>query len=413
MLDLLLLLAPSAALASFPPSPPLFSWDTVPVFMHSGNGTGPLNAAAAAFMAKFSLVTMPGYEGNENCSTNFSCCNEGKIAQFARSVKAVNSTARVMYYQNGLINFPQTVLGRLTNSSIPESFLLHDNNGRLVYLGGCGSHHAAPNHTLYDHRQAAMREAWVENIVDVLRSNANGLIDGVFADRSGSIASLLTKDLSCYKFGHNFANEWDRGHWQAIANTQAALSALTPTAIVIGNHAEATAAMRLAEPNVSWSGKMFEHFTPVRPYIPAGNQLNALRADARYSGGLVVEAHVDFCSFNTTTGSAAELSMYRRSLAAFLIGAGPYAYYACTKGWGYHDGWNRWSADYDRPLGAPNGSAVKTKTGWRRSFASGTQVWLDTDDATDSLWGSSCIRWADGHVTKSGKLCAKEAFVTR
>ena len=90
-----------------------------------------------------------------------------------------------------------------------------------------------------------------------------------------------------------------------------------------------------------------------------------------------------------------------------------YSYYACTAGWGFHDGWSKWSADYDRPLGAPNGTAVKTKTGWRRSFAGNgvntTNVWLDTADQTDTAWGKSCIVWADGHKTSSGglKACSK------
>ena len=34
--------------------------------------------------------------------------------------------------------------------------------------------------------------------------------------------------------------------------------------------------------------------------------------------------------------------MYKRSLAAFLIGASNYSYYGCTNGWGYSDGWELW-----------------------------------------------------------------------
>ena len=41
--------------------------------------------------------------------------------------------------------------------------------------------------------------------------------------------------------------------------------------------------------------------------------------------------HVDFC----TPGSGA---MYNRSLAAFLVGASEYAYYACTDGWSFQKG---------------------------------------------------------------------------
>ena len=91
----------------------------------------------------------------------------GKITDFARSIKAQNNTTRVLYYQNTLINFEQTLLGRSSNKTLNDSLLLHDMHGRLVYLGGCGSTHAAPNHTIFDHSLPAMRKAWGDNIVQV------------------------------------------------------------------------------------------------------------------------------------------------------------------------------------------------------------------------------------------------------
>ena len=36
------------------------------------------------------------------------------------------------------------------------------------------------------------------------------------------------------------------------------------------------------------------------------------------------------------------------------------------------------------------------------------RLWLDIDDQEALKWGSSCIRWADGHLTKSGKLCRRD-----
>jgi hypothetical protein len=269
-----------------------------------------------------------------------------------------------LHYQNALINFPQTELGKV-NSTLPEELLLHDKHGRLVYLGGCGSHHAAPNHTIYDHTQPAMRAAWVENIVKVVLSN-HGMVDGVFCDRSGPITAVLAKDLFCYEFEEGFAAEWDRGHWQSVADTQTALNPLIPTAIVIGNHASPQAAMHLKAPNSTWNAKMYEHFTPIKSakmdYIPDGSQLAAFKKD----GPLFIdEVHVDNCRVDMPDLAGGDgdrvdttTTMYRSSLAAFLIGASEYSYYACTNGWGYADGWAHWSPDYDRPLGAPLGPAV-------------------------------------------------------
>jgi hypothetical protein len=195
----------------FPPKPPSFSWATVPLFMHSGNGSGPLSNDTASFMSRFPLVTMAGFHGK-------GCCNENHITEFASSVKKANKSAKVLYYQNTLINFPQTILGRLGNGTVPENLLVHDKRGRLVYMGGCGSTKSAPNHTIYDHTQPVMRKMWMENIVQVVKSNPS-LVDGVFCDRSGSIDSVITKDLGCYELEKGFKGKWDKGHWQAVADT--------------------------------------------------------------------------------------------------------------------------------------------------------------------------------------------------
>ena len=151
----------------------------------------------------------------------------------------------------------------------------------------------------------------------------------------------------------------------------------------------------------AWNGKMYEHFTPRKPatsdYVPDGDQLAALMHDGA-TGKMIDEVHVDDCRVGN--------SMYNRSLAAYLVGASEYSYYSCTEGWGFHDGWDVWSPDFDRPLGAPLGPATRTKGGrWTRKFASGTHVWLDTADQTDSEWGSACIVWADGHRT--GSACGR------
>ncbi len=381
-------LLPVVCTARLPAEPPAFSWETVPVFMHSGNRSG-LSATTARFMSRFPMVTMGGFQGSQNPGGN-----EAAITPFAQAVKRNNRSAHVLYYQNALINFPQTRLGR-ANSTLPSSLLLHDAKGRLVYLGGCGGGAHAPNHTVYDHSQPEMRAAWTANIVDVVQAPVNdGLIDGVFCDRSGPITAVISKYLSCYEFDEGFAQRWDDGHWQAVADTQTALNRLLPTAIVVANHASPKKSMHLEPTNATWNAKMYEHFTPVKAagmdYVPTGNQLRAFMDDGGWChlptprqvvawnttqyvvvAWLVVstsrgtgpdfidEVHVDHCRVDMGPNSSHTpqnlRDMYRRSLAAFLIGASEYSYYACTNGWGFHLGWQHWSPDYDRPLGHPLG----------------------------------------------------------
>ena len=65
-----------------------------------------------------------------------------------------------------------------------------------------------------------------------------------------------------------------------------------------------------------------------------------------------------------------------------------------------------WLAFNARPLGEPRGAAHRSPGGvYHRAFASGTEVWLDSKDETASAWGSSCIKWADGHITHGGRDC--------
>ena len=106
-------------------------------------------------------------------------------------------------------------------------------------------------------------------------------------------------------------------------------------------------------------------------------------------------------------------SDYNASIAAFLISMGPNAYWSYTRtlsvspravwpnnvagSWSC-DNWaavTGHEADYTRPLGAPKGPAMDCDSGGRcgRGFKSGTCAYLDTSN------GSSCVWWADGHIT--------------
>ena len=107
---------------------------------------------------------------------------------------------------------------------------------------------------------------------------------------------MRCKDLFCYDFAPGFAAEWDRGHWQAVADTQAALTALVAMAVVIGNHASPQAFMKLSAPNATWNAKMYEDFTPIKvptaDYTPDGSQLEAFKKDGP---SFIDEVHVDGC----------------------------------------------------------------------------------------------------------------------
>ena len=86
-------------------------------------------------------------------------------------------------------------------------------------------------------------------------------------------------------------------------------------------------------------------------------------------------------------------------MAAFLIGAGEYAYYHCAPAFpsstntGFPDGkdyWLEWLPEYDRALGEPSGDGVNGTDGvWTRSFASGTKVAFDGVNQNGTIWSGS------------------------
>ena len=66
-------------------------------------------------------------------------------------------------------------------------------------------------------------------------------------------------------------------------------------------------------------------------------------------------------------------------IAAFLIGAGEYAYFGCGDWLSEGDDTRplTWHPEYDKPLGAPKGPAQYKDGVWTRAFALGTRVSFD------------------------------------
>ena len=76
------LLAAQQVHRALPDEPPPFSWETVPLFMHSQNQSGPFNETALKFMAQYPLITIGG--GHDRGVHK--CCNEEKVVVAARGI---------------------------------------------------------------------------------------------------------------------------------------------------------------------------------------------------------------------------------------------------------------------------------------------------------------------------------------
>ncbi len=118
----------------------------------------------------------------------------------------------------------------------------------------------------------------------------------------------------------------------------------------------------------------------IEGFRAANSSIQSLLLGAKV--GQVMQAHIPA----PCTG---DLTNY---MAAFLIGAGEYAYFGCGH-------WNAegddttpltWHPEYDKPLGAPNGPAQYNAGVWTRSFASGTEVMFDTKKNKGTIkWGQN------------------------
>merc|ERR1712228_589045 len=75
---------------------PNFSWDTVPVYIHMCNGSGPFNDSTNEYLASFPIVTIEkgqGVNSNNTMPSNYSQqYAENKILDACKAIKAMNES---------------------------------------------------------------------------------------------------------------------------------------------------------------------------------------------------------------------------------------------------------------------------------------------------------------------------------
>eukprot|EP01079_Euglenida_sp_SAG-EU17-18_P003274 gene3274-3784_t len=279
-------------------NPPLFNWDTLPVFMHAAPGlpgTHVFNLTEIAFMARFPMVTLAGSQRpvSVSVSVSVSVTDLATALKAAGAIKRANTTTKapclpchafvkdaatcqqITYNWTGC-PLPLTV----ECTGILQSWreLLESPDGDLVKMNVCGGTRGGTD-TVFDHSNAAMHDLWAASAVGAVASSG-GLLDGVFADRG---RSRLEASFSCLTFPSGKPAAWEHGHMQqALADAFAGINATTSgSGILISNGAEPDASMGL-KGNSTWNGRMFEDWD--RPYeadyIPAGQQLPVLQKDS-------------------------------------------------------------------------------------------------------------------------------------
>ena len=99
-------------------------------------------------------------------------------------------------------------------------------------------------------------------------------------------------------------------------------------------------------------------------------------------------------------------AIFNSSLASFLLASGDGDGYGV--GFGYEcreGGWLEWDSVLDKPLGQPIHDAVNQSNLWRRSFSSGTRVYMNATKPAVGYRLATCIVWADGTETARNNGC--------
>ena len=353
----LLALLTAAMADAKPPSWPRFSWDTVPVFYHSCNFTGPYTDAGVKIMAKFPMVTIEKGQGVTLGSGpgNYA---EDKIVDTLRRIKAIDDNISTIFYYNSILDWP---FYKLHADFVKHpDWWLKGGEGDVCRIGGDGSF---PNHTnmlVFDFAQKAVRDFWASECVNMTQT---GFVDGCFSDRSPSNDHDMSAPCGA---GHDFA----AGHVTVLQDLQRQLG----NGVLIANHAYNLSGVNAVQ---------IEGFKADEASIRTLQQCVA--------NGKITEAHAGYGEDGTEDNHC--VNGIENSLAAFLIGAGSRSYYTCSRGWKIQEDpvEKAWHPEYDKPLGAPVADGVKGADGiWRRSFKSAkgeTKVVFDPKSKNPgSIW---------------------------
>ena len=312
---------------------PRFSWNTLPVFWHAW-GREPFNASTLDFINRFPLVTIEkGMSGAEAPAGRHA---EEKIVAAAEQVKKRNSTIKVLFYLNSLIDWKMYDLHQYCLQH-KEEMWVYDEKHEPVMLH---------DEAILNMSSAQVRQVWL-NVLK--QANQSGWIDGVFADRGGDPVERQPtfRGINPEKF-----KELVLGHRELMTDLHRTFGS---DFLSVANHQDYT----------STTGRMFERFMlNDKDHAQAYSDLLLLMHETSYPH--IAEVHIEPCTATT----------YNTTLAGYLVGAGRYAYYGCTDGFSLDTGWLKWHADYSKPLGEPisNATTITSAAGFcKKSSKSGSE----------------------------------------
>ncbi|WP_144059098.1 putative glycoside hydrolase [Rhodopirellula sp. SWK7] len=356
---------------------PSFSWDRVPLYVHIRKDTA-FTEEEIKHLASFPLITFEKATGHRDSGSV-----EAGTLKAARAVKAVNPAAKILYYRNVIVHYGGYAADQ-SLEDIPEAFLVgRDGNDKLI----------RNRIQAYDLTNKALRNWWIDAAKEVCSDPS---IDGIFLDGVVKVLepAFLKNVIEEKKKAAELA-----GYLTMMEDTRTMLG---PQKLMIAN------VLRARFPDSSLSsmqaldGSYIEGFEGAvgmskKDYVAKGM---AAFQKAAQQGAIIAFT----CGLGSNQQDADETprsaarnsnnvkrvrdaeSRFDYQLAMFLICAEQYSYFDLKDSYDAKASktWMKHPSEYDRPLGAPNGPAVRDGYKYTRQFAHAS-VRLDIETQTGNI----------------------------
>ena len=368
--------AESSAYLENPERMPTFSWDSLPLYVHIRKDTA-FTDEEIEHLATFPLITFEKATGHTDAGSV-----EAGTLKAARAVKKINPDTKILYYRNVIVHYPgYAANGRL---DIPGAYLVGaDGNDKLI----------RNKVQAYDLSNKVLRDWWIDAVKDVCSDPS---IDGVFLD---GVVKIIEPAFLKGVIGEEKKAAELAGYVTMMADTRKMLG---PQKLMLANILRA----RFSDSGLSYiralDGSYIEGFEGAVgmsriDYVAQG--IRDFQKSARegyivaYTGKLgrnlqdADEAPRSAAGNNNRVrqGRNAQ-NLFDYQLAIFLTCAEKYSYFYLKDGYDAKQS-NTWltrRVEYDRPVGAPKGPAVRDGYTYTREFEH-VSVKLDIENETATI----------------------------
>jgi hypothetical protein len=326
------------------------------------------------------LVTIEKSTGHKD----FKSTEEGTVVA-ARAVKQISPATKVLYYRNVLINYPNYATNSAL-SEIPGGVLRgQDGSDKLV----------RKRDQAFDLTNAKVREWWIASAKQVC---ADPAIDGLFLD--GNV-KVLEPAYLLREIGERKKSELRDGYIAMMEETRRMLG---PNKLMVANVLRARFADSGLNHLRTFDGSYIEGFElatgNVSPKEYMAKGIAAFQEAARqgcliaFTAGLGEENRNDDANNpqdtdeirSSLTENDISIRRFQFVLAIFLICAEKHSYFYAHDGYNAKTSkvWMKRHPEFDRPLGEPQGPALRNGYVYSREFVHAA-VRLDLESHTGEI----------------------------